>query len=453
MKLLLVLLYIVFFWYAFASANISSEVFNNRIHDLVPDLLKMIDSYIEHHNISAVINDPNFCDRKFVIGTYSCPSMIGNRMTEFLNSFIAAFTLNRTLIWRVCTRKGCWDNEADCNEYLTRLDWIPSYSIVSELYQKKCTNRTEIVNFLPVRHEKSQYRAAEILICCGIHQLYYNFLDFGILQLHEMFVLSLNTTKLSIKSKERINLLFSISEDFGYGLLFRLTFSFVTSIQETNNQLIQKDLLNHSKENRNPFYISLHLRHTINEVNVSEHGEFECVQKIIENFHLNEINSVNRCVILFASDRESQINHWDRLKDLPYCSIITTNHSIGKHAYHNEQGPFTGKIAMNDMELLSRGHISIGSSYQHPFHRYELSTFSMLIASLQVTNEKNISTLYQSQSLTLPNCKSCRGGKIILEPWYMDDFDCLNDIKDLTLPDGCLPKNVSNFNKEGEKDV
>jgi hypothetical protein len=60
-----------------------------------PELFRLLDAYVHAHSRTAMHNDPNFCDRKFVIGVYACPQAMGNHLHEFLNSFAAAFITNR----------------------------------------------------------------------------------------------------------------------------------------------------------------------------------------------------------------------------------------------------------------------------------------------------------------------------------------------------------------------
>ena len=57
-------------------------------------------------------------NRSFIIGIYSCPQQIGNRVHEFLNAFAAAVVTNRTLIWKFCDRPACSNKAIDCSPFL-----------------------------------------------------------------------------------------------------------------------------------------------------------------------------------------------------------------------------------------------------------------------------------------------------------------------------------------------
>jgi len=57
-------------------------------------------------------------NHSYVIGVYSCPQQLGNRIHEFLNAYAAAVITNRTLIWKFCDRPGCSNKDTDCSPFL-----------------------------------------------------------------------------------------------------------------------------------------------------------------------------------------------------------------------------------------------------------------------------------------------------------------------------------------------
>ena len=82
------------------------------------------------HNIQRLSheNAHELCQRRFVIGTYSCPDQIGNRIHEFLNAIAGAIITNRTILWHFCNEPRCSQrtSELKCNECLIRNQWISS---------------------------------------------------------------------------------------------------------------------------------------------------------------------------------------------------------------------------------------------------------------------------------------------------------------------------------------
>ncbi len=116
---------------------------------------KLLDKYIHDHNrnklfpydpeIEIIEDDLNLTEKQinhkkkqdealcqsnhsFLLGVYSCPHQIGNRMHEFLNAFAAAVITNRTLIWKFCDRQGC-DNKADDCQSLMQLNTLDMHGI------------------------------------------------------------------------------------------------------------------------------------------------------------------------------------------------------------------------------------------------------------------------------------------------------------------------------------
>ncbi len=104
-----------------------------------------------------------------------------------------------------------------------------------------------------------------------------------------------------------------------------------------------------------------------------------------------------------------EFEKWEGDTRFPGCTTITSNHSRS-HVAWSEHGPFTGQIAISDIELLSRSDIFIGSSYGNAQLRNIVSTFSMIIAELRATNGKSrISG--GVKSIWLPFCHETIGAR------------------------------------------
>jgi hypothetical protein len=102
----------------------------------------MVNLYRKEHGRDVLLhersNSKEICSRKFIIGTYSCPMQVGNRLHEFLNTFAAAIILNRTLVYRFCDRDYCKSqSQENCDKMLKILDWIPSFDEVNEFASKR----------------------------------------------------------------------------------------------------------------------------------------------------------------------------------------------------------------------------------------------------------------------------------------------------------------------------
>ncbi len=444
------------------------------------ELVNEIQLYINQHHRNVVINDPFFCNRTFATATYACPQMMGNHMHEFLNSFIGAYVSNRTMIWRFCDRKPCkLDNEDDCNEVMKRSSWILSYSeYVSHWDNIKCAGDPNMVGLAPITHRQ---QAEEMFACCGIDQLgsHYINIDFGTHESHQMYSLALPNARLGDIAKNRAKMLFQNGEDFGYGMLLRASFQVMPDIRKSTEEILNKGLQDHgivysraqyhhsdqpvlsdnppahstsnspthssnnSVTNKLPLYIAMHVRHATNEGYTHSQDMLgqACVEKVIQK-HESLLDN-HTCVILLASDRSESFPHWQNAthtsKLLSQCILLNTNHSES-HISWNEHGPFSGHIAVHDIDLLSHAHLFVGSSYLIPKYRTFVSTFSLLISELHATNGLDLAQ--QEPALWLPECQSVIGGRRYTKDMFAnwDTYKCeAHYLSSLNIPKGCLP--------------
>ena len=243
---------------------------------------------------------------------YSLPNLCFNRH-EFLNAFAGAFITDRTLLWDICRRKPCLlDSEEDCALHLTRMPWIPSLADVKVLWsKKKCTgpgpsSMSHLFTVPQIYHGFTK----DILMYCCIDQLRESFVEFGALQLREMFSVSVQSSCLGTAARLRANILFQFGEHYGYGALFRSAFVFNPAIIESNNNVI-REMTSHSAgknvsisissssisstegettaflQQAPVAYIGLHLRHSNDEdpfANGTTYGEFDCLRSKIADF-------------------------------------------------------------------------------------------------------------------------------------------------------------------------
>ena len=231
---------------------------------------------------------------------------------EFLNAFAGAFITDRTLVWDICRRKHCrLDNEEDCALHLTRMPWIPSLADIQSLWsKKKCTgpgpsSMSHLFTVPQIYHGFTK----DILMYCCIDQLRESFVEFGALQLREMFSVSVQSSCLGAAARLRANILFQFGEHYGYGALFRSAFVFNPAIIENNDNIMRGMISSYSSapntsnsissnssaegERTTPFsptavlYIGLHLRHSNDDdlfANGTNYGEFDCIRSKIADF-------------------------------------------------------------------------------------------------------------------------------------------------------------------------
>jgi hypothetical protein len=67
-------------------------------------------------------------DRKFLVAYYSGPDRAGNMLHNFFNSIIWAVVTNRTVLWEYYVDRPNANSVKDCEQYLKRHSWLPSYA-------------------------------------------------------------------------------------------------------------------------------------------------------------------------------------------------------------------------------------------------------------------------------------------------------------------------------------
>ena len=218
---------------------------------------KEIDIYINQHSRRAVISDHNICSRKFVLGTYACPSMVGRGVHEFLNAIIGAVITNRTIVWQFCPRKPCQaDDEETCAKYLERSQWM--MSIVEAENAWKGSNCSKIFDRNTQLMDASRrHWSHKKLACCGIDRLDPVIITFGtFLDRHDMYYVAANSSRLLPPAASRARLLFSLGESVAYGLLFRSAFKFTQEVASMNTATLG--------DAYGATYYGIHLRHSTN---------------------------------------------------------------------------------------------------------------------------------------------------------------------------------------------
>jgi len=334
-------------------------------------------------------------------------------MHEFMNAFVGAFITNRTLLWQYCPRKSCSvDDEETCSRYVTRSAWIPSVNYVQQLYNEKCSSYSKFDTGFSLLPSNMRHHSDRKVSCCGIDGLNQTVISYaGYFDRREMFHLSYHpSTFLTESSRARTQLLFSQGDHASYGLLFRRAFVFTNAVVEENNRVIQASIANAShylpSVSTKHYYISLHLRHSNNNDNGDSYDSLKenvCLDQVIK-----QVPTGSQCVVLIATDRQLALDRLRRHVETLGCVSIISNHTKVNPVW-GEHGPFYGDIAMADIELLSRGHFFIGSSYtgggtSSTNLRSMLSSYSMLIASLFSTNDINKQRDSHQYIRWLPTC-------------------------------------------------
>lgn len=88
---------------------------------------RILQRYIAWHGQESLQRgDPQAAGRKFSIAYYSCPQRLGNTLHAFFNEILWAILTNRTVLWKY-DEQGAKNTVQDCDQYLERAAWLPSY--------------------------------------------------------------------------------------------------------------------------------------------------------------------------------------------------------------------------------------------------------------------------------------------------------------------------------------
>jgi hypothetical protein len=410
--------------------------------------------YIHQHNRDVILNEgPGMCNRTYAIAVYNAPEQVGNHMHEFLNNFIGAYATNRTVLWHYCDRKPCtWNPYEYCQTLIHRMPWIMHYGEMKQLWEKyNCAGSSDAIALTSIGHRPM---GEEIVMCCGLDQMTTPNVYFGTNEQHEYFAAALPNARFSPVNHKRAQHLFQRGEHFGYGAMFYSAFKFTNMIVQDNVNLIRAHIhslqRNPSHPNHKtamtvtsedePFYVSIHIRHSAlvekpEDVVEQDTIAYQCFENAVQEYR--DLMKGRLCVILLAADRNETMQYWMERETLTNCTIVVSNHS-DQHAQFSEHGPYTGEIAIRDLELLSRGDVFIGSTYLLQGYRIWASSFSMLIAELRSMNGRKHSLDIPPRFI--PECQDILGGRRVPKSIFNDPAltSCKrSQMQGVFLPEGC----------------
>jgi hypothetical protein len=415
----------------------------NRIHDVralnftqtfdsYSPTVELLATYISQHNASILerLSDQELCRRNYVIGTYSCPKQIGNRMHEFLNAFAGAVITNRTLLWNFCDRFDCEAaTEQECAEYLQRYAWMPKAThILKRLQSGGCyvyspsKLRTDEYSLVP---RKYMHQAHQFLACTDIAKVKTKVVSFGVLEVQQMAVYIRNGTQLSPGAQERAQMLFFGGIQSGYGMLFRCAFDFTTTVKVWNAGILSS---NSYISSSGDIIIGAHRRHPSKAI-IPDSGDdaafthflYDMVRTIRQGLSMSS-GKASRCTIYLATDRAETV---ETVKEVianasiadmdtyTSCDVIMSPKGLipndlptQPHQYTvrdgktlleklqilfnlKDQPDFTdhgiwadGLYSTADIELVSHADYFVGSWPNTPTSGLSGSTYSLLIAEL-----------------------------------------------------------------------
>ena len=278
------------------------DILRKSHRPLLPVPMQVMEQYIREHSVHALRNDPHPERRHYAMAFYQCPLQAGNRMHHFWNNLLWAMLTNRTVLYRY------WDTEAclaysnyhkglckaantadDCAKVLDRAPWMASYEEWnSRISASNNDNNT-------TDHEPFVVPDHVTMAGDGSVPLPPNYREDWGLDLvskypHKILVLPICYDKFSDLANDsmqrqllktqwaraRVKDLFSLGDDFLYGMLHQYTFQFTESIRASTRALLQQH------DDKNYYSIGLHSRHRYPELDGCDiDRERKCLKQVI----------------------------------------------------------------------------------------------------------------------------------------------------------------------------
>uniref|UniRef100_A0A7S3PKA2 Uncharacterized protein n=1 Tax=Aplanochytrium stocchinoi TaxID=215587 RepID=A0A7S3PKA2_9STRA len=347
-----------------------------RPHELAQERVK---TYIAWHSSSKLHGELKRCgnnatncsvlqQRRFIVGEYSCPHQLGNRVHVLLNALIFGIVTNRTLLWKYCDLEDICPHHGDksgCDKWLELNSWVPGYEEWSYLLGKEQKKLVEShINARLNKLGKFDTVGGTMLNVGKMEQQQVG----DILSRNRNLYKYLENPKLQAIAQD----LFAAGKFYTYGMAFNalFTFSLATlpqSLRDQNNSDIPQTLTT----------IALHSRHQWNVLKGDKvEKELKCLN---QTFHKLAPKTKEEkgfpCAVHLMSDRNLTLNVLKPVvRNVFNCTAVVAAHHEGE-GLNQEHGPFAGPGFLQDL-ALAFFHVTDGVII------HKGSTASMLLAEL-----------------------------------------------------------------------
>jgi hypothetical protein len=320
---------------------------------------QVLEQYLEWNGDEALRKQPG--KRQFAVVYYHCPHRAGNALHTFLNSVIWAIITNRTLLWRY-DEKSARNTVADCDQYLERAPWMPSFDEWSANLSLPAPVPVKMNTLLNWKHarlmnttwhvfsyEEQRQSLKEPVVTFPRFRDWVDKKDLLTSRIRwndDPRELTLNQPFFSywyykraphVESKGTRQLmtdLYAEGLSFLYGMLLRRTF-----------RIKATDDLPHRERDTGGISIALHSRHSHVEWDGSDvRDEIRCFDQLLPASATGGLN----CTVYMMSDRQATLGilgEWLRQRG---CCIVTAQHTSsiqqGEFGWLPEMGPFGGAV-------------------------------------------------------------------------------------------------------------
>lgn len=128
--------------------------------------IQVLRQYQKEHSSQALQQDSVHVatDRKFLVAYYYGPHRAGNILHNFFNSIIWGVATNRTVLWEYYVDRPHTNTVQDCEQYLKRNPWLPSYT--------EWSRKLQLATPIPARVRDMLSASAQVVVAPQIRDLY-----------------------------------------------------------------------------------------------------------------------------------------------------------------------------------------------------------------------------------------------------------------------------------------
>jgi hypothetical protein len=284
-------------------------------------------------------------DRKFLVAYYYGPHRAGNILHNFFNSIIWAIITNRTVLWEYYVDRPNSNTVDDCEQYLQRHNWLPSY--------KEWSRKLQLDAPVPVRARDMLSASAQVVVAPQIRDL---FPKNGMIQrvkwsddpahllqqtppwtrVLQEWLLSLSSSSSDVVQQERFRRLYSRGLVFLYGMLFQECFT-ITGVNTTTTSITASADGRPIGPKPTDISIALHSRHTVAADDGSYvNHEIACLQKLLlpavvhASKEVSTSKSTPWCRVFLMSDRPKTLELLSAWLLARNCTpVVSSDISVG----------------------------------------------------------------------------------------------------------------------------
>ena len=372
-------------------------------HRPLPIPIEVMERYMQQHSVEALRRDPHPERRNYAMAFYQCPLQAGNRLHIFWNGLLWAMLANRTILYKYYDKETCLhygmqahasiskaaNTARDCGEILDRAPWMASYDewkhVISNNETEEPFKVPQHATDVTVFHEGPRYPlpidfdgdyGVDLLSKYPHKILIFPTCYFKLRPLREI---ELQETLLKSEyGRETVHQLFSLGEDYLYGMFHRYTFQFSDAILESLPRVTDT-----------PFTIGLHSRHrfeALDGCNIDR--EIACLETILGQRPQDDNGTAVQVRIM--SDRPCTISNlttW--LHQRSYSAATVTHKEISRDG-NSEHGPFAGAGFFRDLALVSGAKSAIiGMSRSSSDLLRELIVFNQALEEWESAKNKS----------------------------------------------------------------